>query len=275
MIDAVLPALACPHCGGALRRVEVAVGCAEGHRFDVARQGYVSLLGPRARTDTGDSAEMVQARDAFLAAGHYRPIAEAVVAACGPDVRRVLEVGSGTGWYLAAVLDGQPGSVGIALDSSARASRRAATAHPAIGAVVADAWSRLPVATAAVDVALSVFAPRDPVELRRVVRDDGRLVVVTPTPDHLVELIGPLGMLTVGGEKEARLATSLAGRFVADGVEAVRHTLRLDRTDLRNLVLMGPAARHVDRVALDHTLAAGPDPRTATLAVTVSRWRPV
>ena len=33
---------------------------------------------PRPRTDTGDSAEMVAARVAFLGEGHYRPIAEAI-----------------------------------------------------------------------------------------------------------------------------------------------------------------------------------------------------
>lgn len=275
MIDPVLPALACPHCGGCLIRIGDAVGCPDGHRFDLARQGYVSLLGPRSRTDTGDSAEMVQARDEFLAVGHYRPIASAVAAACGSDARTVLEVGAGTGWYLAAVLNARPDAVGIALDSSARAARRAAAAHPAVGAVVADAWSRLPVVSGAVDVVLSIFAPRDPAELRRVVTADGLLVVVTPTADHLAELIGPLGMLTVDSGKDAKLAASLAGRFVADGAEVVRASLYLDRADRRRLVLMGPAARHVDRAALDATLADGPERMTATLAVTVSRWRPV
>lgn len=274
MIDPVLPALACPHCAGPLVRVAAAVGCPAGHRFDLARQGYLSLLGPRSRTDTADSAEMVDARADFLAAGHYRPIADAVVAGCGTDVRTVLDVGAGTGWYLAAVLDARPGAVGVALDSSARAARRAASAHPAIGAVVADAWSRLPVTDGAVDVVLNVFAPRDPAELRRVLQPQGRLIVVTPTSGHLAELIGPLGMLTVDDDKDAKLAAGLAGHFVADGSDVVHRDLRLSREDLRRLVLMGPAARHVDRTVLDRTLTVGPDRTAATLAVTISRWRP-
>jgi 23S rRNA (guanine745-N1)-methyltransferase len=275
VIDPVLSYLACPHCDGPLARVDGVVGCPRGHRFDVARQGYVSLLGPRARTDTGDSAEMVAARDAFLSAGHYRPTADAVTAACPGQARVLLEVGAGTGWYLAAVLAARPDAVGIALDSSARAARRAAAASPAIGSVVADAWSRLPIREAAVDVALSIFAPRDPDELRRVLRPDGRLIVVTPSPEHLAELIGPFAMLTVDSGKDAKLAASLADRFVADGSADVRATLRLTRDDLRRLVLMGPSARHVDRDVLDRTLDAGPELTAATLAVTVSRWRPV
>ena len=51
--------------------------CNAGHAFDVARQGYVNLLGAAA-PGSADTAGMVQARAEFLAAGHYRPFAEAV-----------------------------------------------------------------------------------------------------------------------------------------------------------------------------------------------------
>ena len=34
-------------------------------------------------------------------------------------------------------------------------------------------------------------------EFRRVLRDDGALIVVTPGPGHLAELTGPAGLLAV------------------------------------------------------------------------------
>ena len=38
--------LTCPTCGGGLGLLpEGSLGCASGHRYDVARQGYVNLLG--------------------------------------------------------------------------------------------------------------------------------------------------------------------------------------------------------------------------------------
>ena len=102
-LDGVLPLLACPHCSAALARDGGVVGCPAGHRFDVARQGYLSLLGAASRTDTGDSADMVAARAAFLGDGHYRPLADAIAdrVEAGP----VLEIGAGTGYYLGGVLD--------------------------------------------------------------------------------------------------------------------------------------------------------------------------
>ena len=44
MLDDVLPYLACPYCGAGLTRTGSALHCARGHAFNVARQGYASLL---------------------------------------------------------------------------------------------------------------------------------------------------------------------------------------------------------------------------------------
>src|SRR4051812_50131318 len=82
MLADVLPYLACPHCGADLALSGPVVRCASGHGFDVARQGYVSLLAGKAPV-SGDNADMVAARAEFLDAGHYAPIARAVVAAAG------------------------------------------------------------------------------------------------------------------------------------------------------------------------------------------------
>ena len=127
----------------------------------------------------------------------------------GPAPATLLDLGGGTGHHLAGVLDRLPDAVGVVLDSSRYAARRAARAHPRAVAVVADTWARLPVADAAVDRVLVVFAPRNGPEIARVLRPDGRLVVVTPAADHLAELVGPLGLLRVDPDKAARLAATL------------------------------------------------------------------
>ena len=91
------------------------------------------------------------------------------------------------------------------------AARRAARAHPRAGAAVCDVWRGLPLADACADVVLDVFAPRNGAEFRRVLRPGGRLVVVTPTPAHLAELVPLLGLIGVDPDKDA------AARGVASG----------------------------------------------------------
>lgn len=283
--------LACPVCGAGVE-LEAAAGrarslrCPAGHVVDVARQGTVNLLGGRRGPGTGDTAEMVAARERFLADGHYAPVADAVAEAAlcgmragpgsvpaGPPA--VVDVGAGTGWYLARVLDalaaaGTP-SVGLALDLSPHAVRRAARAHPCVGAAVADTWMRLPVRDGVAAVVLDVFAPRNPAEIARVLRPGGALVVVTPLPEHLGELRAALGLLDVEPEKQERLASGLADRFSPAAASDVTARLALTRDEVADLVGMGPSARHGD-ADRPRALAGLDEPVPVTVAVRVASY---
>ena len=86
MLDAVVQYLSCPYCGGGLARAGAALRCPAGHAFDVARQGYVSLLPRGVPGDGGDTPAMVQARAAFLAAGHFAGLADAIAAAAADAI---------------------------------------------------------------------------------------------------------------------------------------------------------------------------------------------
>jgi 23S rRNA (guanine745-N1)-methyltransferase len=267
--------LACAHCAAPLRQDGRVLRCPRGHAFDVARQGYVSLLGAGAGTGSADTAAMVAARDALLGAGHYAPVSAALAEAAGGAAvpGAVVDVGAGTGHHLAAVLDALPGRTGLALDLSRHAARRAARAHPRAGAVVADAWGRLPVLDGVAALVLDVFAPRNGGEAARVLAPGGLLLVVTPTPRHLAEVVGPLGMLAVDGAKEERLVRALAPHLVPEGATAVEATLLLGHDDLARLVAMGPSAFHVGPDEVAARVGALPDPVRVALSVRLSRWR--
>jgi 23S rRNA (guanine745-N1)-methyltransferase len=252
--------------------------CDAGHAFDVARQGYVNLAGP-GRQPRGDTAEMVAARDAFLAAGHFDPLAAAVadaaaalVLTAGP-VGGIVDVGAGTGWWLAHVLDRLPERAGLALDSSKPALRRAARAHPRAAAALCDAWRALPVADGAAALLLSVFAPRDGAEIARVLAPGGALLVVSPTSRHLAELVGPLGLLRVDPRKEDRLARALGDGLVAGERREVEATMALSRADAAAAAGMGPSAHHVSAEELAERVAALPETVAVTASVVLSVHR--
>ena len=273
---AAVALLACPVCGQALAADPAGLRCPAGHAFDRARQGHVTLLPPGGSPHAGDSAAMVGDRADFLAAGHYAGITAALAEAAlaGPPPRTVLDLGGGTGAHLAGVLDRAPDAVGIVLDASRYAARRAARAHPRAMAVVADSWSRWPVRDAAVDRVLVVFAPRNGAETARVLAPQGRLVVVTPAADHLTELVGPLGLLTVDPAKADRLAATLEPHLRPVAAAAHREVLALDRAAVRTLVGMGPHARHLADGELADRVAGLAEPVRVTVAVDVSTWSP-
>jgi 23S rRNA (guanine745-N1)-methyltransferase len=263
----VVDLLRCPVCEADLELAETALRCPAGHSFDVARQGYVNLVPGRA-----DTAEMVEAREAFLRAGHFRPLTAALSDAAQQvdGDGAIVDLGAGTGHYLARVLDVLPGARGIAIDASPAALRRAARAHERAAAVGADAWKPLPLRDGIATIVLSVFAPRNATEIARVLTTDGRLFAITPTTRHLHELVGPLGLLSVPDDKEDRLDAQLDSHFTLTGRRPVEHAMFLTRDECAQLVRMGPSAWHIDEQSVSERLAALPDPLTVTASVTLS-----
>jgi 23S rRNA (guanine745-N1)-methyltransferase len=277
LLDHVVADLLCPLGEASLALDDGGLVCTVGHRFDIARQGYVNLLAGAAPA-AADTAAMVEARARVQAAGYHQPITDALLATVADGLPdgvdgTVLELGAGTGAHLAQVLErtGAPG--GLAIDLSKHAARQAARAHPRIGAVVADVWAGLPVRTGAIPLTLAVFAPRNPDELARVLRPGGLFVVVTPEPEHLAPLVDRLGLLTVDAGKPERLDRSLAAAMTP--VARIRHrwTLPLGRADVAALVAMGPSAHHLGEEVLAAHLAGLPEQLEVTMAVTVSSYR--
>ncbi len=256
----MIGALRCPVCQTGLSPHSGALRCEHAHSFDLARQGYV-FLGTGKKLPEGDSAQMIEARCAFLGSGHFAPLTAAVAQASRSGL--IVDLGAGPGHYLAEILQRHEAAQGLAFDVSKAALRRAARAHPRAGAVLADTWGVLPLHDDSADVLLNVFAPRNGQEMLRVLRPAGLLIVVTPEPGHLAELRQRLGLLKVDESKQERLAITLQG-FTQLTETVLSWPMELSATDARNLVLMGPNAFHEgDR---------HPEAMTVTASVRLSTW---
>lgn len=175
----------CPVCKDALARTHRSWRCAADHSYDVAKEGYVNLLitHQRRQREPGDSADMLRHRRAFLDAGHYAPLKEAVTALVPATDAAVLDVGCGEGYYTRDLPNPLWG-VDIAKAAVRMAAKRAATTAPGHHYAVASAYD-LPVLDDAADVVLSVFAPLHSPEFERVLRPGGTVLTVVPGPRHL------------------------------------------------------------------------------------------
>lgn len=185
----------------------------------------------------------------------------------------MVDLGAGTGYYLAQLLDALPGAAGAALDISKFALRRAAKAHPRAGAVVCDAWRPLPLADGCADLVLNVFAPRNGAEIHRVLSPGGSLLLVSPTPRHLRELVDALGLLSVDEEKDRRIDQKLSPWLIPVESAEVEFELRLGHSAAAAVVGMGPNAWHTDSARLAAALAQLPEPVPVTGSVRVARYR--
>lgn len=182
--------LICPLCHQPLLQQANSFRCDAGHQFDQAKEGYVNLLPVQHKgsKEPGDSAEMLQARRAFLDAGHYQPlrdnVAQILAAKLAEQPAQVLDIGCGEGYYTAALAAALPEAQLFGLDVAKAAIRMAAKRYQAVKFCVASS-QRLPFADASLDAVVRIYAPCNEEELSRVIKPGGFLLTVTPAAHHL------------------------------------------------------------------------------------------
>lgn len=177
---------ACPHCAQPLVVLTNGASCPNGHSFDRAREGYFNLMvaGRVASSAiSGDTAESLAARRRFLNGGWYSPIVDALKDALGHVDGALLDVGCGEGYYLSH-LDAASKQ---GLDISKKAVQMASKSQQDAQFVVGTSF-RLPVLNSSCAAVFTVFAPHSFDEYKRVLREEGTWVTVTPGPHHLAQM---------------------------------------------------------------------------------------
>jgi len=259
--------LACPLCREALLPAEKSYRCLAGHSFDLAREGYLSLLHGRQKGDgRGDTKAMMQARDRVHQAGVFAPLVDALTALPLPrPVPSILELGCGEGFFLEHMARAHGSGTRYGLDLSVDAVKLAARRQPAARILRADLLQPLPFADGSLDLVQSIFAPRPLTEILRVLRPGGHLVLVYPQPDHWQEVRAFVTLAAIGADKLA--PDELTGfSLVAD--RAVTAPCDLTREQLVDLVAMSPSIHRLTREG--PLWSDGLPPRlTATLSVRV------
>ena len=238
--------LTCPVCFDPLSVGPSVASCAKNHTFDRAREGYLNLLlaNQKGSSDPSDDRESVTARREFLAAGHYNFLAECLsnsVVQNNKAPKIVVDSGCGEGFYLNHIAGRIPGSSTYGLDISRSAMRLASRSYGNCTWAVANIARRLPVSSGCCDVLLSVMAPRNASEFERILRPDGRLIVVTPGDGHLRELADKLmAEPSDQSEKAETLTQQLTPTLTRQTTESVRTSFTADQQTIQRLVTMTP-----------------------------------
>ena len=187
--------LACPLDGLPLSRDNKTWRCESGHSYDIAKQGHTHLLpvqNTRSR-NPGDSKEMIDARQRFLNAGFYKPIANALRKTVFNDLANsaaVLDAGCGEGYYLRELISEPKPNQRLdvlGLDISKPAILSAAKQDKNVNWIIASN-ANIPVLADTLDRVICMFGFPVYSEFSRVLKSDGQLIMIESGPKHLQEL---------------------------------------------------------------------------------------
>lgn len=224
-----------------LDRGDATYACPSAHNFDIAREGYVNLLPPHRRPrESGDSAEMMRSRRAFLETGAYEPLGHALAEATN-GAGTVLDVGCGEGWFTSRLGGARVAGVDISRPGIRLASRRDRRSEYAVASAYA-----LPIPDGSLDALVSNFGPVEAAEFHRVVRPGGVVVAAHPGARHL----HALRALVYDRPEEHEVKEPLRhapGLFEREESRSVTHPFTVD--DVADLLAMTPYVWHLDDAA--------------------------
>lgn len=211
-----MTAFHCPICQAPLQPNPQGFGCQQRHQFDKAKEGYVNLLPVQHKKskNPGDDAQMVQARRAFLAAGHYQFLQQSLIDTIAQlvaglfnetaeeetatkteskPITTIADSGCGEGYYTNGLADRLcqnhqlQATCVYGIDIAKTAIRYAAKRGPNTHYAVASSHA-LPFAANNIDILFKVFAPMADNEIKRVLNPAGYFISVVPGPMHLQQL---------------------------------------------------------------------------------------
>lgn len=270
--------LVCPLCRSGLVREGASLRCSSGHSYDIARSGYVNLHRPGIKSNarSGDSADMVQARRAFLSRGHYdryvREAAQAILRVSEECPGTVIDAACGEGHHTLILADEFHAPLTVGIDASKKAADIAAKAasrcskETAVRFIAGNIFD-MPIAGESADIVTTLFAPVPEGEALRVLRRGGLLCVCGAGREHLIELRRAIYDTVRYKDKPCAVPEG----FALAAQENISYRIDLDRDALSELFVMTPFYQRIGEQRRESVAALGDTEMTVSVDLTIFR----
>ena len=221
----------CPKCHSDLVYTNKAYKCVNGHSYDISKEGYINLL--LSKTNCGDLDDSVHARKLFLNKGFYDPLYNLIKSLfLKLNTKKILDCGCGVGYY-SQKLSHDFEITGIDISKSAI---KLAAKGDNISSYIVSSSKFIPIKKYYFDAAYVIFAPLFEESMADVIKNNGYLVIVTPSTNHLYEI------------KEKLYQNPYFNESLDMDIKLFRHIdshkltykVTMDNSDLMNLVAMTP-----------------------------------
>jgi 23S rRNA (guanine745-N1)-methyltransferase len=184
--------LRCPICHSAFKENPQGLVCNNRHQFDRSKEGYFNLLPVQNKNSLtpGDTKEQLKSRRDFLESGFFEPLKSKILSLMDPSSKSVLDLGCGEGYFTRALATHLPDAEVYGVDIAKAGITMAAKAAKSLANVTHLVASNfdLPLQDHSMDMILRILAPSKDSELQRVLKPDGKLLIVIPGEQHLIDL---------------------------------------------------------------------------------------
>lgn len=171
----------CPVCKNELIRNDGSYKCINNHNYDIAKQGYVNLNMHNSQ-NTGDNVEMINARYNFLNKGYYSFLLDEINKLLTTN-ENLIDLACGEGYYTSKFVCTD--KIGIDLSKQ---GLKIASKNDSNTTYILSSIFHNPLMDKCADNIATIFAPIAKQEIVRLLKDDGKFILVKPNEKHLYEL---------------------------------------------------------------------------------------
>lgn len=244
---------ACPICSARLCVREPFFACENGHAFSVPRKGVPVLMKTQLKKSRIYDAELFVNRRKIIMGGHYAPVYAQIaefVRKYSASPRVMLDIGCGEGSHtrrIAQALGGELISLGFDISRDAILLASDYIAAKAFF-FVADA-TRVPLADNSADVIIDFLSPYQALETRRVLKDDGLFIKITPNAPYLHELREALQISAYTGANDVQKTAGEHFGFLDSA--RVTCAAKLSEGEREAAIKMSPLTREMEAAAIE------------------------
>lgn len=219
----------CPICKNELHKTLKSYICNNKHCFDIAKEGYLNLNRKNSQ-NTGDEKEMINARRNFLNKGYYHFLRDKINELINEE-DTLLDLACGEGYYTSFFK--AKDKVGVDLSKSGL--KIASKNDPNTLYLLNNIFNN-PLKDHCLDKIITIFAPIAKQEIVRLLKDDGKFILVRPNSKHLYELKQVVYDKPYLNEIEN---IQIEGLKLEQEISISNRSM-LDTNDLHNLFMMTP-----------------------------------
>ena len=183
----------CPICNSNIEIVNYSLKCLNNHNFDISKKGNIILYRTsKIKEDKIYDTELFVNRRRFILEGFYYQMHNIVSKLINDNFQTeavILDMGCGEGTHdilIREKLKLESKIIGIDLSKSA-IELSTDYAYDNFIPILSD-LNRLPIADNTIDVILNILSPSNAAEMKRVLKENGVIIKVTPHTDYLKEL---------------------------------------------------------------------------------------
>ena len=219
----------CPKCKKELFLSEKTYKCINNHTYDLSKEGYLNLNLKNSQ-NTGDNKLMIKARKDFLEKGYYDFLKDEINNLIDED-DTLIDLACGEGYYTSSFKAKEK----IGIDLSKTGLKLAAKNDKSTTYLLNSIFHN-PIQDNCADKIITIFAPIAKKEIVRLLKDDGKFILVKPDKNHLFELKQIIYEKPYLNEIED---IKIDGLKLVDEI-FISDVVNINKQDLNNLFMMTP-----------------------------------